>query len=97
MGLVPKYYYLLAADTGQVSIYFSLSKIKLINIDFLSSKLSPTYRVNDNHYRSVHITVYSACGFQNKLVSSFFKRVRKYILFLAKLKGEGRLFWNGKA
>ena len=45
MGLVPKYYYLLAADTGQVSIYFSLSKIKLINIDFLSSKLSLTYRL----------------------------------------------------
>ena len=31
---------------------------------------------------------------QNKLVSSSFKWVPKYILFLAKLKGEGRPFWN---
>ena len=35
--------------------------------------------------------------FQNKLVSSFFKLVPKYILFLAKLKEEVRPFWNGKA
>ena len=34
---------------------------------------------------------------QNKLISSFLKWVPKYILFLAKLKREGRPFWNGKA
>ena len=70
MGLVPKYYYLLVRDTSQVSIFFSLSKIKLINMDFLSSKLSLTYRANDNHYQSVHITFYSACvGIENTLVA----------------------------
>ena len=31
-------------------------------------------------------------SFQNKLVSSSFKWMPKYILFLAKLKGEGKLF-----
>ena len=36
-------------------------------------------------------------SFQNKLVSSSFKWVPKYILFLAKLKGEGRPFWSGQA
>ena len=36
-------------------------------------------------------------SFQNKLVSSSFKWVPKYILSLAKLKREGRLFWNRKA
>ena len=36
-------------------------------------------------------------SFQNKLVSSSFKLVFKYILFLAKLKVEERPFWNGKA
>ena len=36
-------------------------------------------------------------SFQNRLVSSFFKWVPKYVLFLAKLIGEGRPFWNGKA
>ena len=36
------------------------------------------------------------CQLQNKLVSSSFKWVVKYILFLDKLKGEGRLFWNGE-
>ena len=42
--------------------------------------LSLTYRVNVNHYRSVHIPVYSACvgmeypgRFQNELVSSSIK------------------------
>ena len=40
---------------------------------------------------------YSTGSFQNKLVCSSFKRVPKYILFLAKLKGEGRAFWHGKA
>ena len=35
-------------------------------------------------------------SFQNKLVSSSFKWVPKYILFLAKLKWEGRPFWNGE-
>ena len=32
--------------------------------------------------------------FQNKLLSSSFKQVSKYILFLDKLKIEGRPFWN---
>ena len=35
-------------------------------------------------------------SFQNKLVSSSFKWVPKCILFLAKLKGERRSFWNGE-
>ena len=34
---------------------------------------------------------------QNKSVSYSFKFVPKYILFLAKLKGEGRSFWRGQA
>ena len=33
-------------------------------------------------------------SFENKLVSSSFKWVPKYILFLAKLKGERRPFWS---
>ena len=33
-------------------------------------------------------------NFQNKSVSSPFSRVTRYILFLAKLKGRGRLFWR---
>ena len=36
-------------------------------------------------------------SFQDKSVSFSFKWVPKYILFLAKLKGEGRLFWSGQA
>ena len=36
-------------------------------------------------------------SFQNKQVSSSFKCVSKYILFLTKLKGEGRPFWSGQA
>ena len=35
-------------------------------------------------------------SFPNKLVSSSFKWVSKYILFRPKLKGEGRSFWNGE-
>ena len=42
----------------------------------------------DREYRS---------SFQNKLVSSSFKWVPKYILFPAKLKRKGRPFLNGKA
>ena len=42
----------------------------------------------DREYRS---------SFQNKLVSSSFKLVPKYILLQPKLKGEERPFWNGKA
>ena len=33
-----------------------------------------------------------ALSFQNKLVSSSFKSLPNYIMFLAKLKGEGRPF-----
>ena len=36
-------------------------------------------------------------SFQNKSVGSSFKWLPKYIMFLAKLKGEGRRFWSGKA
>ena len=36
-------------------------------------------------------------SFQNKLVNSSFKSVPKYIASQAKLKREGRAFWNGKA
>ena len=36
-------------------------------------------------------------NFQNKLVSSSFRWVPRYTLFLAKLKGKGRPFWSGKA
>ena len=36
-------------------------------------------------------------SFQNKSVSSSFKCVLKYILFVVKLKGERRPFWNGQA
>ena len=34
---------------------------------------------------------------QNKSVSSSFKWVPEYILFLAKLKGKGRPFWSGQS
>ena len=33
-------------------------------------------------------------SFQNKSISSSFKRVSKHILWLAKLKGDGRTFWK---
>ena len=36
-------------------------------------------------------------SFQNKSVSFSFKWADKYIMFLAKLKREGRSFWNGQA
>ena len=36
-------------------------------------------------------------SFQNKSVGFSFKLVTKYILFLAKLNGEGRPFWSGQA
>ena len=36
-------------------------------------------------------------SFQNKLLSSSYKSVPKYILFLARLRGKGRPFSNGKA
>ena len=36
-------------------------------------------------------------SFQNKSVIPTFKRVSKYILFLAKLKGEGKPFCSGQA
>ena len=35
-------------------------------------------------------------SFRKKLVSSSFKWVPKYVLFLAKLKEEGKPFWNGE-
>ena len=104
MGLVPKYYYLLAADTSQVSIYFSLSKIKLINIDFLSSKLSLTYRLMITITKV--FTLLSTLPVWEQRIpwqlskqtgKLFFQTSAKYILFLTKLKGDGRLFWNGKA
>ena len=41
-------------------------------------------------------TFLSPDSFQNKLVSSLFKLASNYILFLTKLMGEGRPFWNGK-
>ena len=68
MGLVPKYY-LLAADTSQVSlISLTWNKNDLL-IDYLSSKLSLTCRVNVNHKQSIHIPVYSLCvGIGNILV-----------------------------
>ena len=36
-------------------------------------------------------------SFQNKSIGSSFKLVPEYILFLAKLRGEGRPFWSGQA
>ena len=36
-------------------------------------------------------------SFQNKLPSSSFKLVTKYVVFLAKLKGEGKSFWSGQS
>ena len=36
-------------------------------------------------------------SFQNKSVSSSFKWVPKYILFLANLREEGRSFWSGQS
>ena len=36
-------------------------------------------------------------SFQNKSVSSFFKWVSTYILFMVKLKEERRLFWSRQA
>ena len=74
-------------------------------MDYFSTKLSLMYRVNVNHWQNVQIPIYSACmdnreylgSFQNKLVSSSFKWLPKYILFLAKQRREGRPFCNGKA
>ena len=78
---------------------------KYTNLDYVSSKLSLTYRVNVNQKQSVlHSYLLCLCGnreysrgFQNKIVSSSFEWVPKHILFLAKLKREERSLWNGKA
>ena len=80
---------------------FSLRNIKMSNnIDYLPSKLSLTYRV-------IMLTILAKCShsclcgnreyhvsFQNKLVSSSFRSVPKYILFMVELKVEGRPLWN---
>ena len=67
----------------------------------LSSKLSLTCGGNVNHYKNVHHPI-PTCGnrehpdnFQNKSVSSPFSWVSRYFLFLAKLKGRGRIFLKG--
>ena len=57
---------------------------------------------NVNYYKSVHSPIPTSGNrehsgnFRNKSVSSPFKRVSRYILFLAKLKGSGEegLFWR---
>ena len=56
-----------------------------------------TYGGNVNHYKSVHQPLSSEHpgSFQNKLVSSSFKWVTRYILFLIKLKGKERPFLEG--
>ena len=81
MGLMPKYY-LLAGHTSDVSIFFSLHKIKMSKLDYLSSKLSLTFRVImlAISAKSSHSCLLCLCGkreypvsFQNKLVSSSFK------------------------
>ena len=72
----------------------------------LSSKLSLTYRVMLMLTISkvfAFLCILCLCGnreypgsLQNKLVSSLFKWVPKYFLFLAELKGEGRSFLSGQ-
>ena len=70
------------------------------NID-LSSKLSLICGGNVNYYKSVHRHIDNhanrehAGKLQNKSVSSSFNWVSIYILFLAKLKGRGRIFLKG--
>ena len=87
-------------------LLFSLYKIEMTKQLWLFiSKISVTCSVNVNHQQNVQVAVYTACmgrdteylgSFQNKLVSSHFKWVPKYILFLSKLKGEVRSIWKGK-
>ena len=101
LGLVPKYY-LVVWDTNQV--FFPYIRWKWVNnIDF-SSKLSLLYRVNMTITKVfTFLCLLCLCGnkeyplsFQNKKVSLSFKLVPMYILFLAKLKGEGRPIWSRK-
>ena len=62
----------------------------------LSSKLSLTCEGNVNYYKSVHHLISALLGsFQNKSVNSPFNWVSRYILYLAKLKGRGKLFLEG--
>ena len=87
-------------------LFFFLHEIKMSKQPyFLSSKLSLTYRIIMLTIlaKCSHSCLLCLCGnreypvnFQNKLVSSSFTWVPKYILFLAKLKGQGRPFWNGE-
>ena len=67
----------------------------------LSSKLFLTCGGNIYCYKSVHHPIFT-CGnrehpgnFQNKIVSSLFKWVFRYILFLVKRKGRVRPFVKG--
>ena len=67
----------------------------------LSYELSLTCGGNVNYYKSVHHPI-PTCenrehpgNFQNKSVSSAFNWVSRYILFLAKLKGQREAFLEG--
>ena len=67
----------------------------------ISFELSLTCEVNIDNYKSVHHPIPTRGNrehprnFQNKSVSSAFNWVFRYIIFLTKLKGKGRLFLEG--
>ena len=66
-----------------------------------SFELSLTCGVNVNYFKSVHHPIPTRenrghpGNFQNKSASSAFNGVFRHILFLTKLKGEGRPFFDG--
>ena len=89
---MPKYILFLAKLKGEGKPFLEW---KIID---LSYEQSLTYECNVNHYKSVHHPIPTRenrghlDNFQNKPVSSAFRRVSRYILVLDTLKEKGRPF-----
>ena len=89
---MPKYILFLAKLKGEGKPFLEW---KIID---LSYEQSLTYEYNVNHYKSVHHPIPTRenrghlDNFQNKPVSSAFRRVSRYILVLDTLKEKGRPF-----
>ena len=88
---VPKYIQFLTKLKGRGRPFWCID---------LSCKLSFACGGNVNYYKSVHHRIpirgnrEHPGNFQNKSLSSPFSWVSRYILFLAKLKGGGRFFFE---
>ena len=91
---MPKHILFLSKLKGKRKAFFEWKSIHL------SYELSLTCAVNVNYYKSVHHPIPTRKNreprgsFQNKSISSAFNWVSRYILFLAKLRGEENLSWR---